>query len=292
MASLIPATADIPKPRTHPKAFSWSTCGIGNGNGPPANLALRDKSGGPVLHTEEKEMNAQQKPWRLLQGGEWDSIPFPLEVAVQASPPPREKVENKQRNDYYVNLGSAIRTLREELPVLFSKDLTYDIYRDDITFSDPMNTFHGVENYKLIFRALRFHGRIFFRAIWVDIVRIWQPSDGVILVRWTVKGIPRVPWEAQGRFDGTSKYKLDKEGKIYEHQVDNLAFNFPPKLTTASVLDLVRAAGCPTSPTPTFFGGSGVSVLSNLEGSTWLQFYWAVKNTLDLNDAPLIYGCC
>lgn len=287
MASLIPATADLPKiqtptPRTVPKAFSWSPNGCSH-----FNLALRDKSRRPVMHGLEKEINVQQKqqPWSLAL----DSISF--EVAVQANPPPKQKLEDKQRNDYYVNLGSAIRTLREELPVLFSKELTYDIYRDDITFTDPLNSFHGIENYKLIFRALRFHGRIFFREIWVDIVRVWQPSDGVILVRWTVKGIPRVPWEAEGRFDGTSKYKLDKEGKIYEHHVDNLAFNFPSKLTTASVLDLVRAAGCSTSPTPTFFGGSGCSFLPDLERTTWLQFYWAVKNTLDLNDAPLIYGC-
>lgn len=38
-------------------------------------------------------------------------------------------------------------------------------------------------------------------------------------LRWTVVGKPRVFWEAQGTFDGVSKFKLDKEGKIYEHQV-------------------------------------------------------------------------
>ncbi|KAH9316317.1 hypothetical protein KI387_024944 [Taxus chinensis] len=287
MASLIPATADLtklqtPTCRTVPKAFGCYTNG-----GLHGNLAVRDKAGRPFLNGLEKAINVQGKqPWSLAL----DSISF--EVAVQASPPPRQKLEDKRRNDYYVNMGSAIRTLREDLPVLFSKEFTYDIYRDDITFTDPLNSFHGIENYKLIFGALRFHGRIFFREIWIDIVRVWQPSDAVILVRWTVNGIPRVPWEAQGRFDGTSKYKLDKDGKIYEHHVDNLAFRFPPKLTTASVLDLVRAAGCSTSPTPTFFGGPGISVFPNLEGTTWLQFYWAVRNSLDLSDVPLIYGCC
>eukprot|EP00252_Welwitschia_mirabilis_P021973 TRINITY_DN579_c0_g1_i2.p1 TRINITY_DN579_c0_g1~~TRINITY_DN579_c0_g1_i2.p1 ORF type:complete len:107 (+),score=4.97 TRINITY_DN579_c0_g1_i2:281-601(+) len=52
-----------------------------------------------------------------------------MEVAVQPSPPPKQKHVDNNDNDYYVNLGTAIRTLREELPVLFSKDLTYDIYR-------------------------------------------------------------------------------------------------------------------------------------------------------------------
>ena len=38
-------------------------------------------------------------------------------------------------------------------------------------------------------------------------------------MRWTVVGNPRVPWEAQGFFDGVSNFKLDKHGKIYEHKV-------------------------------------------------------------------------
>ncbi|KAH7570742.1 hypothetical protein JRO89_XS05G0174300 [Xanthoceras sorbifolium] len=89
--------------------------------------------------------------------------------------------------------------------------------RDDIVFKDPMNTFAGIENYKSIFWALRFHGRIFFRALWLDIISVWQPIENVIMVRWTAHGIPRVPWESRSRFDGTSEYKLDKNGKIYEH---------------------------------------------------------------------------
>lgn len=315
MASVIPD--HLPKLQTTGLTFAKSLLRSVNG---PANLPLREKSAKPLamhaLQRRDEEINVEEKQWSrhplwFLHSQPLDSIPLSrfgnsvlvdsdgstlmdskVEVAVQPSPPPRrKKVDNSERSDYYVNMGSAIRTLRDELPALFSKELSYDIYRDDITFTDPLNKFHGIENYKLFFWALRFHGKIFFKEIWVDVVRVWQPSDRVILLRWTVKGIPRVPWEAEGRFDGTSKYKLDKDGKIYEHHVDNLAFNFPQKLRTASVLDLVRAAGCPTSPTPTFFGGTGLLVSSYSEEITWLQFYWAVKNTLDFKDVPLGYGC-
>lgn len=41
-------------------------------------------------------------------------------------------------------------------------------------------------------------------------------------------GIPRVPWETQGIFDGISEYKLDSEGKIYEHRVTNVQMRDPP----------------------------------------------------------------
>lgn len=37
--------------------------------------------------------------------------------------------QQDQRNDFYVNLGLAVRTLREDLPLIFTKDLNYDIYR-------------------------------------------------------------------------------------------------------------------------------------------------------------------
>ncbi|KAG1365110.1 hypothetical protein COCNU_12G001100 [Cocos nucifera] len=117
----------------------------------------------------------------------------------------KKSEKNSDKDDFYLNLGLAVRTLRDDLPSLFSKDLNYGIYRDDITFIDPLNTFHGIENYKLIFWALRLHGRILFREIGLKIFRVWQLSESMILIRWELQGVPRVPWEARGRFQGTSR---------------------------------------------------------------------------------------
>jgi hypothetical protein len=54
--------------------------------------------------------------------------------------------------------------------------LADDIYREDIVFRDPRNTFAGLERYKSIFKTVRVFGRIFFRPqkIEVEILRIWQ----------------------------------------------------------------------------------------------------------------------
>ncbi|CAN6804254.1 unnamed protein product [Brassica oleracea] len=210
-----------------------------------------------------------------------------LSLPVQAPPAPgaqvttmpseQDKHQQQGKDEFYINLGLAIRTLREDLPLLFSKDLNYDIYRDDITLVDPVNTFSGIENYKLIFWALRFHGKILFRDISLEIYRVWQPSENMILIRWNLKGVPRVPWEAKGEFQGTSRYKLDRNGKIYEHKVDNLAFNFPHQLKPAiSVLDLVTA-----SPNPTFMFGSSYS-------SSWIEFYQSVQRTLDKQQEQIL----
>lgn len=126
----------------------------------------------------------------------------------------------------------------------------------------------------MIFWALRFHGKILFREIGIEVYRIWQPSENVILIRWNLKGVPRVPWEARGEFQGTSRYKVDRNGKIYEHKVDNLAFNFPQQLKpAASVLDLVSA--CPASPNPTFLWGT-----EDLHCSSWVELYQAVRRSV------------
>ncbi|KFK43852.1 hypothetical protein AALP_AA1G181900 [Arabis alpina] len=206
----------------------------------------------------------------------------PLPDAHVKTKPTAQDNHNHDRDEFYINLGVAVRTLREDLPSLFTRDLNYDIYRDDVTFVDPMNTFSGIENYKLIFWALRFHGKILFRDISLEIFRVWQPSENMILIRWNLKGVPRVPWEAQGEFQGTSRYKLDRNGKIYEHKVDNLAFNFPHQLKPAvSVLDLVTASA--STPNPTFFFGSVDSY-----SSSWIKFYQAVTRTLDQTEDMLV----
>ncbi|KAI3501209.1 hypothetical protein L1887_29072 [Cichorium endivia] len=161
--------------------------------------------------------------------------------------------EDEEKQNYYVNTGHAIRTLREEVPELFYREPSFDIYRDDIVFKDPLNMFFGIKNYKSIFWALRFTGKIFFKALWVDIISVWQPGETTIMIRWTVYGVPRVPWESRGRFDGTSEYKLDKHGKIYEHRVHNIALNAPPRFQVLSVNELIRSLGCPSTPRPTYF---------------------------------------
>ncbi|XP_010054118.2 uncharacterized protein LOC104439407 [Eucalyptus grandis] len=250
---------------------------------------LQPKSKDKPFHPNQPFSPSQHtKPFSLSA-----SSPSPSSSAVSVSPalssvqtPTVQGVEvdtpamrrRIRKDDFFVNLGLAVRTLREDMPLLFTKDLNYDIYRDDITFMDPLNTFTGIDNYKLIFWALRFHGKILFRDISLEVYRIWQPSENMILIRWNLKGVPRVPWEAKGEFQGTSRYKLDRKGKIYEHKVDNLAFNFPqPPKPAVSVLDLVTA--CPASPNPTFLWGP-----VDVQPSSWVEFYRVVRETLDLQD--------
>lgn len=113
-------------------------------------------------------------------------------------------------------VDTIIQTLQQDLPDLFDRDISYDIYSSDIFFKDPVNTFKGKFNYRIIFWTLRFHGRLFFTELYFDLHDVAQTAPEVILANWTVRGTLRVPWKAKLLFNGYSTYRL-RQGLIYEH---------------------------------------------------------------------------
>ncbi|MBN3886329.1 MAG: DUF2358 domain-containing protein [Nostoc sp.] len=116
-----------------------------------------------------------------------------------------------------LSVGQIIKTLKEDLPTLFEKDILYHIYTQDIYFKDPVNTFKYKFNYRIIFWTLRFHARLFFTQIYFDVHEVSQSAEDTILAKWTVRGVLRVPWKAGLLFNGYSTYKLNQDNLIYEH---------------------------------------------------------------------------
>ncbi|MEH2418025.1 DUF2358 domain-containing protein [Nostoc sp.] len=116
-----------------------------------------------------------------------------------------------------LSVERVIKTLKEDLPTLFEKDISYHIYTDDIYFKDPVNTFKYKFNYRIIFWTLRFHARLFFTQIYFDVHEVSQSAEDTILAKWTVRGVLRVPWKAGLLFNGYSTYKLNQDNLIYEH---------------------------------------------------------------------------
>lgn len=90
---------------------------------PLLQLQFKDK---PTIHHYQSSIPTKPIPsisspvTKLL-----DSPPNRVGQVTQA-PPGGQK---HQDDDFYVNLGLAVRTLREDMPLLFSKDLNYGIYR-------------------------------------------------------------------------------------------------------------------------------------------------------------------
>ncbi len=120
-------------------------------------------------------------------------------------------------DEYQFQVEKAIATLKQDLPTLFEKDISYDIYRKDIFFKDPVNQFKWKFNYRIIFWTLRFHGQLFFTELYFDLHDVEQVAPDMILANWTVRGRLRLPWKTELFFNGYSNYKLDEDGLIYEH---------------------------------------------------------------------------
>jgi hypothetical protein len=125
--------------------------------------------------------------------------------------------ENLSNSEYQLQVERAIETLKQDLPTLFEKDISYDIYTQDIYFKDPVNTFKWKFNYRIIFWTLRFHARLFFTEIYFDLHDVTQTDEETIKAYWTVRGTLRVPWKSRIFFNGDSTYKLTKNALIYNH---------------------------------------------------------------------------
>ncbi len=125
--------------------------------------------------------------------------------------------DNLSTTAYQLQVTRVIETLQKELPTLFEKDISYDIYTRSIYFQDPISRFKGKFNYRIIFWTLRFHAQLFFQAIYFDVHDVHQSDKETIKVNWTVRGTLRLPWKACLFFNGNSTYKLNQEGLIYNH---------------------------------------------------------------------------
>lgn len=119
--------------------------------------------------------------------------------------------------EYQLQVQHNIDTLKHDLPTLFEKDISYEIYTQDIYFQDPVNKFKYKFNYRIIFWTLRFHAKLFFTEIYFDVHDVHQKDKQTILATWTVRGTLRVPWQAKILFNGYSNYKLNEDSLIYEH---------------------------------------------------------------------------
>jgi len=134
---------------------------------------------------------------------------------------------------------------------------------ETITTRDPekQHIIMGKDKYKGMYKTVRWHGKFFFSKLKVDILRIWQPKDKTIAVRWTVAAVPRLLngiIDSTFYLDGISEYKLNDEGFIYQHKVSNVDLGTGQSaLQWSSFAKLL--AGNSQGPVPTMIVGGDVS---------------------------------
>lgn len=136
---------------------------------------------------------------------------------------------------FFANAGHAIRTLRSDYASMLAPDdpeIDYSIFRDDVVCSvelslapPMMQPVQGVDAYRRAVQAMRSLAHALFSTCELQVLRIWNPTDKSISIRWRVVGALRVVGSLghQFVFDGVSDYKLDSDGHIYHHRLHNTA---------------------------------------------------------------------
>lgn len=136
-------------------------------------------------------------------------------------PSPYES-NRKTPSEFELNLGRAIDALRSDVPAFADRELSWDIYADNLQFADPSGVqTRGLENYKQFFGVIRM-----FRSVLIDDVDItfklrYDWAGKKIVITWYSK------WYARGSktaayVDAKSTFHLNDEGKVYMHAIDNV----------------------------------------------------------------------
>ena len=100
----------------------------------PSLLAQSKSKDKPLLLHQTVSKPTSQFPISLTSSSSTPStLKFPTAQVAQVNTPTgaQDKQQHQQqpKDEFYLNLGLAVRTLREDMPLIFIKDLNYDIYR-------------------------------------------------------------------------------------------------------------------------------------------------------------------
>mmetsp|Transcript_19010 Transcript_19010/g.39712 ORF Transcript_19010/g.39712 Transcript_19010/m.39712 type:complete len:261 (-) Transcript_19010:1268-2050(-) len=168
-------------------------------------------------------------------------------------------------NLFNVNVGKAITTLREELPQVLDRDLSYEIYTEDVAYVDEISpsfgrkasTAHGKQSLRRVAFGIRFFAKVLFSRSKFDVMKVWQPESDKLCVRWTFKGLPRFIGDTTTYLDGMTTYKFNRQGLIASVVQTNLDTNthFKVQDLQSLVTGVVGQSG--SWPTPSYFQGSG-----------------------------------
>ena len=160
-------------------------------------------------------------------------------------------------SDFELNLGRAIDALRSDVPAFADRELSWDIYADNVQLADPSGVqTRGLQNYKQFFGVIRMFRRVMIDKVDITFKLRYDWSSKIIKVTWYSK------WYARGSskaayVDATSSFHLDDQGKIFKHVVDRVQVGGRPLSPPYSVgwlafREYVLAGLDVPSPVPSF----------------------------------------
>mmetsp|Transcript_10523 Transcript_10523/g.42539 ORF Transcript_10523/g.42539 Transcript_10523/m.42539 type:complete len:390 (+) Transcript_10523:80-1249(+) len=157
---------------------------------------------------------------------------------------------SKGPSEFSLNLGRAIDALRHDVPAFFDRELTWDVYAEDVELRDPSGVaIRGLERYKQTFAAIRFFRNVFVDDVDVHFRLRYDDASRRIVVQWystwvlkgsnNLRGGPKkngggsslggfyaAPMEFH--VDAVSHFSLNDKGLIYRHDVDRRLIRTDP----------------------------------------------------------------
>eukprot|EP00980_Cylindrotheca_fusiformis_P030972 scaffold25694_cov127-Cylindrotheca_fusiformis.AAC.3 len=148
-----------------------------------------------------------------------------------------------ERQEFQVNLGKAMDTLRKDMPEILKCPPDYSIYHEDIRVIDPSGVqLTGIESYKQSIHFMHAILKFWFQGrSGLQFRMVYDFCRSSIRVSWHIVLVPKVPLGRPFHLDGISNYKLDPtSGLIVEHQIDNLMINDSPVMPPYGIFSLLQ----------------------------------------------------
>jgi hypothetical protein len=135
--------------------------------------------------------------------------------------------------EFEINLGKAVDTLKKDYPNLLTKNPNWEIYHDELDVIDPSGvSLHGLNSYKKAFFFIHGVVKMFYCSEKSGLTSIRLGYDWArkcIRVSWNVELVPKMIYSGTRNMlhvDGISEYYFDRStGLITEHKVSHLLIN-------------------------------------------------------------------
>mmetsp|Transcript_61077 Transcript_61077/g.149529 ORF Transcript_61077/g.149529 Transcript_61077/m.149529 type:complete len:584 (+) Transcript_61077:244-1995(+) len=151
------------------------------------------------------------------------------------------------RQEFEMQVGRAMDTLRSDYPDLLTHNPDYSIYDPMVELVDPSGVrLHGMKNYKNVYRLLHAIVNIFYcpERSGLTFRMCFDKARQNIRIHWNAQVIPREifgGYKTTLHADGISIYEFDRRsGNITQHRLERLVINDAPVTPEQGIFAALR----------------------------------------------------
>jgi len=141
-------------------------------------------------------------------------------------------IDSYDRQEFEMQVGRAMDTLRDDYPQILVKDLDYSIYHSELELIDPSGVhLHGLKNYENAISLVHTMVGIFYCPDQSDLKfrMCFDKARQNIRIHWNARVVPKAifgGYKTTLHVDGISIYELDRgSGTITQHRLERLVMN-------------------------------------------------------------------